>query len=87
MGSTAARRAVARFWSEYGGLAALRFVRVGTQDDPTSVVPDVHIYTCSKLPWVQLPTGVPSFETYHAAKQLWPAASLKRRSALFERPA
>src|SRR4051812_2498608 len=31
-------------WSEYGGLAKLRFVRVGTLDHPTAVTPDVHIY-------------------------------------------
>jgi hypothetical protein len=73
-------------WSEYGGIAALRFVRVGTLDEPSSVSPDVHIYTRSKLPWVQLPQGVPSFEAYYDSKQLWPAASLQRRSAIFKRP-
>jgi hypothetical protein len=38
-------------WSEYGGIAALRFVRVGTLDDPAALTPDVHIYVRSKLPW------------------------------------
>jgi hypothetical protein len=70
-------------WSEYGGLGKLRFVRVGTLDDTTALAPDVHIYTRSKLPWVQLPAGVPSFEAYYDSKQLWPAASLERRAALF----
>src|SRR5262245_55742736 len=32
-------------WSNYGGIAALRFVRVGTLDDPSALAPDVHIYT------------------------------------------
>src|SRR5580704_4060589 len=31
-------------WSEYGGVKALRFVRVGTLDDPQALPPDVHIY-------------------------------------------
>ena len=44
-------------WSEYGGLTKLRFVRVGTLDDPAALAPDVHIYTRSKLPWVALPDG------------------------------
>jgi hypothetical protein len=66
-------------WSEYGGLAKLRFVRVGTLDDPTTLPPDVHIYTRSKLPWVALPEGVPAFEAYYSARQVWPAASLERR--------
>jgi hypothetical protein len=70
-------------WSEYGGIAKLRFIRVGTLDDATALTPDVHIYTRSKLPWVQLPQGVPAFEAYYDAKQLWPAASLERRAALF----
>ena len=68
-------------WSEYGGLARLRFVRVGTLDDPRSLPPDVHIYTRSKLPWIALPAGVPSFEAYYDSRNLWPAASLERRKA------
>jgi hypothetical protein len=66
-------------WSEYGGLTKLRFVRVGTLDDPTALPPDVHIYTRSKLPWITLPAGVPAFEAYYSARELWPAESLERR--------
>jgi hypothetical protein len=68
-------------WSEYGGIAALRFVRVGTLDDPSAMPPDVHIYTRSKLPWVMLPQGVPAFEAYYSTRELWPAESLERRRA------
>jgi hypothetical protein len=68
-------------WSEYGGVAALRFVRVGTLDEPTALPPDVHIYTRSKQPWVALPDGVPAFEAYYRASSLWPAAGLERRKA------
>jgi hypothetical protein len=69
-------------WSEYGGLSALRFVRVGTLDEPQSLAPDVHIYVRSKLPWVTLPDGVPAFDGYYSAKTLWPAESLERRRAV-----
>jgi hypothetical protein len=69
-------------WSVYGGRDALRFVRVGTLDDPAALPPDVHIYTRSKLPWVALPAGVPAFEAYYDSKSLWPAASLERRHAV-----
>ena len=69
-------------WSEYGGIAAMRFVRVGTLDDPAALTPDVHIYVRSKLPWVTLPNGVPAFEAYYDARRLWPAASLERRRAI-----
>ena len=73
----------AAVWSEYGGRAALRFVRVGTLDEPMALPPDVHIYTRSKLPWVRLPEEVPAFEAYYDSAKLWPAASLKRRRAIF----
>ena len=70
-------------WSEYGGVGALRFVRVGTLDNPAALSPDVHIYTRSKLPWIALPDGVPTFEAYYDSRQLWPAESLARRRAIF----
>ena len=69
-------------WSEYGGIETLRFVRVGTLDDPAAIPPNVHIYIRSKLPWVTLPEGAPSFEAYYDSKKLWPAASLERRRAI-----
>jgi hypothetical protein len=71
-------------WSNYGGAAdLLRFVRIGTLDDPGALPPDVHIYTRSNLPWVRLPEGTPAFEAYYDSKALWPAESLARRKALF----
>jgi hypothetical protein len=69
-------------WSNYGGLTKLRFVRVGTLDDPTALPPDVHIYTRSKLPWLTLPQGVPAFEAYYNSREVWPAESLERRKAV-----
>lgn len=70
-------------WSEYGGVAQLRFIRVGTLDEPSALAPDVHIYTRSKLPWVTLPAGVPTFAAYYNSREVWPAASLQRRRAVF----
>ena len=72
-------------WSTYGGREETRFVRVGTLDDPAALKPDVHIFTRSKQPWVQLPPGVPVFEVYYDIKSLWPAESLARRAALFNK--
>jgi hypothetical protein len=60
----------------------VRFVRGGTLDDPSSVAPDIHIYTRSKLGWVTLPESVPAFEVYYDTKSLWPAASLGRLEAI-----
>ena len=64
-------------FSEYGR-PQVRFVRGGTLDQPSSVTPDAHIYTRSRLPWIALPSSVPAFDVYYDAKTLWPAASLER---------
>ena len=69
-------------WSDYGRRPRIRFVRVGTLDDPAALPPDVHIFTRSKLPWVGLPSAVPSFEVYYDTEKLWPKASLDRRRAI-----
>jgi hypothetical protein len=68
-------------FSEYGR-PEVRFVRCGTLDEPASVEPDVHIFTRSKLPWVELPDSVPAFEVYYDTKTLWPAESLERLRAI-----
>ena len=60
----------------------IRFVRAGTLDDPSSVEPDVHIFTRSKLPWVTIPESVPAFDVYYDTKKLWPAESLERLAAI-----
>jgi hypothetical protein len=70
-------------WSEYGGISTIRFVRVGTLENPHALAPDVHIYVRSKQPWITLPEGVPAFDAYYDAKKVWPAESLERRRALF----
>jgi hypothetical protein len=69
-------------WSDYGGRPGLRFVRVGTLDDPAALPPDVHIYTRSKLPWVSLPAGVPAFAAYYDMTAVWSPESLARRRAI-----
>jgi hypothetical protein len=70
-------------WSNYGGMGDLvRFVRVGTLDDPDALAPDIHIFTESKLPWVRLPEDAPSVPGYYRASEFWSRESLERRAAL-----
>jgi hypothetical protein len=68
-------------YSKYTG-PRVRFVRVGTLDDPSAIEPDVHIFTKSKVPWVELPDGVPAFNVYYDMQKLWPTASLERVEAM-----
>jgi len=66
-------------WSDYGRRPGLRFVRIGTLDDPKALSPDVHIFTRSKQPWIRLPEDVPAFEVFYDLDELWPAEALERR--------
>lgn len=78
-------------WSDYGRRGWLLFLRVSTLDKRHAITPDVHIFTRSKVPWVNLDgplpkgtaTGKPAHvaKIYYDMKTLWPAASLARREA------
>ena len=70
-------------WSNYAGAGdAVRFVRVGTLDDPDRLPPDIHIFTSSKQPWVVIPPGTPAVAEYYDRAKHWPAESLERRKAM-----
>ncbi len=68
-------------WSNYGRRTYLRFVRVATLDDPHAIEPDAHIFTRTKVPWVQIPEGVRSFDIYYDMNKEWSPESLARREA------
>jgi hypothetical protein len=66
-------------WSNYAGAGpAIRFVRVGTLDDPDAVAPDIHIFTESKQPWVVVPPDTPAVPRFYRSARYWPAESLAR---------
>ena len=66
-------------WSNYGGAGpAIRFIRVGTLDNPDVLSPDIHIFTRSKQPWVVLPAGIPAVPQYYEREQYWPRDSMAR---------
>jgi hypothetical protein len=66
-------------WSRYDIVPGdALFVRAGTLDDAAAVTPDVHIYTRSKLPWLDLPKGVPAFRSSYKIEDVWAAESRER---------
>jgi hypothetical protein len=66
-------------WSRYDIVPGeCLFVRAGTLDDPAAVTPDVHIFTRSKLPWLQLPEGTRAFPSTYKLDEVWPADRLER---------
>ncbi len=70
-------------WSNYAGMGdTVRFVRVGTLDEPDRLPPDIHIFTSSKQPWVVLPLDTPAVTEYYDRNEHWPEESLERRRAI-----
>jgi hypothetical protein len=70
-------------WSNYAGAGdAVRFVRVGTLDEPDRLPPDIHIFTSTKQPWVVLAPNTPAVAEYYDRNEHWPKDSLDRRAAL-----
>ena len=70
-------------WSHYGGAGpVVAFIRVGTLDNPDLLPPDIHIFTESKQPWVNLTGNVPMVPQYYDRETVWPVDSLARRTRL-----
>ncbi len=69
-------------WSHYGSGRDVAFVRLGTFDQPLLLAPDVHIFTTTKQPWVEIPAGVPAFAEYYEPDLLWPEHTKQRFAAL-----
>lgn len=69
-------------WSDYGRRGWLKFIRISTLAAADDFVPDVHIYTRSKLPWVVLPEGARAFEEYYDVAREWPAETMQRYQAV-----
>ena len=70
-------------WSHYTGAGPMvRFVRVGTLDEPDQLPPDIHIFTESKQRWVVIPNEMPAVPEYYDREKYWPAESLARRQVM-----
>jgi hypothetical protein len=70
-------------WSHYAGAGeSIKFLRVGTLDQPDRLPPDIHIFTDSKQPWVILDPKLPAFAEYYDLNKHWPAANVQRLAAL-----
>jgi hypothetical protein len=70
-------------WSHYAGVGdKVKFIRVGTLDNPDLLPPDIHIFTASKQPWVVIPPRALSVEEYYDWREVWPDDAKKRRAAM-----
>jgi hypothetical protein len=60
----------------------VRFLRVGTLDDPSLMPPDVHIYTISKQPWYVIDDRTPAVAQFYHHGTTWSETNLRRLKAL-----
>jgi hypothetical protein len=60
----------------------IRFIRVGTRDDPDLLPPDVHIFTESKQPWINLSPDVLAVEKIYDYEKVWARENQEIRKSL-----
>ena len=73
-------------WSNYPQAGpAVRFLRVGTMDEPALCPPDVHIFTSTKQPWVTLPPDAKVFAEFYSLDEVWSDEAKERRRIMRER--
>ena len=72
---------VAVFSSYMVRLGKLRYVRVGTLNDPDQCPPDVQIFTGSKQAWVPVSENILSFDDFYTFDEVWPKEALDRLNA------
>jgi len=66
-----------------GGIKDLiRFIRVGTLDEPDQLPPDVHIFTSTKQPWVNLSDAELVVEEFYDYKKTWSKKNLQRKKEM-----
>ena len=66
-------------WSKYHAVPGdTLFVRAGTLDAPEAIKPDVHIFTRSQVPWLELPKSARVFPEYYRRSEVWSPESLER---------
>lgn len=72
-------------WSYYGGMGpVVAFLRAGTVDLQLQdrALPDVHIFTKSKAPWVELSKDAQAYAEFYRLEDHWSEEALARREAM-----
>jgi hypothetical protein len=73
-------------WSNYPQAgAAVRFVRVGTMDDPSLCPPDIHIFTSTRQPWVTFGPKERVVAEFYDLADVWSDEAKERRRIMRER--
>ena len=74
-------------WSHYSTAGRRSaFVRVGTLAEPGACPPDIHIFTASKLDWLELPDGAAAVPEFYDPARVWSEALQARWAAMMAQP-
>ncbi|MCB0325285.1 MAG: GFA family protein [Candidatus Competibacteraceae bacterium] len=66
-------------WSNYSAAKdAVHFVRIGTLDNPQAFPPDIHIFTSTKQPWVNLERERSVVDEYYKRSDYWSEQNIVR---------
>ncbi len=71
-----------QIYSIFNDSDATTFLKTATFDEPELFPPQAHIFTKSKLSWVNLHGRIPFFEEYYNKEELVSEDSLARRKAI-----
>lgn len=59
-------------WAAYHGTGPkFSYLKMGTLADTSTVAPDVHIFTSTKQPWLELGDSVPVFDAFYRRSEVW----------------
>ena len=66
-------------WSNYSAAKdAVRFIRIGTLDNPEAFPPDIHIFTATKRSWVNLQSEGSVVDEYYKRSDYWSEQNISR---------
>lgn len=66
-------------WSHYVRVyKRVSFIRVGTLTEPHRCLPDVHVFTSTKQPWIVLPENIPAYKGIYIRSKTWSPESIQR---------
>jgi hypothetical protein len=71
-----------QIFSIFNNSDVMTFLKTATFDEPERFPPKAHIFTKSKLSWINLDSAIPSFEEYYNKEELLSKDSLARRKAI-----
>ena len=71
-----------QIFSIFNNSDVMTFLKTATFDQPEHFPPQAHIFTKSKLSWVNLDAAIPRFEEYYNKEEMLSKDSLARRKAI-----